>query len=139
MLEKMIPGAVEVDGNDDDEFKEETFEAFAAGQIRVLVSKPVIAGFGLNWQHCAHQTFFPSHSFEQWYQAIRRCWRFGQKHPVQVDVISSEGEAGVLGNMNRKATQAEEMFSKLVALINNELRIEKQNQFTKQQENPSWL
>jgi len=139
MLEKMIPGAVEVEGSDSDEYKEETFDAFAAGQIRVIVSKPVIAGFGLNWQHCAHQTFFPSHSFEQWYQAIRRCWRFGQKNPVHVDVISSEGEAGVLANLNRKAHQAEQMFAKLVELINNELRIEKTNKHINQQELPSWL
>jgi hypothetical protein len=139
LLEKMIPGAVEVEGNDSDEFKEEAFEAFASGKIRVLVSKPVIAGFGLNWQHCAHQTFFPSHSFEQWYQAIRRCWRFGQKNPVRVDVISSEGEAGVLSNMNRKSQQADQMFAKLVELINQELRIEKQNQHTKEQEIPTWL
>ena len=139
MLEKMIPGAVEVDGNDHDEFKEETFNAFADGQIRVLVSKPVIAGFGLNWQHCAHQTFFPSHSFEQWYQAVRRCWRFGQTQPVRVDVISSEGEAGVLANLNRKAAQAETMFARLVELINNELRIERANNHTKTQEIPSWL
>lgn len=139
MLEKMIPGAVEVEGSDSDEFKEETFEAFASGQIRVLVSKPVIAGFGLNWQHCAHQTFFPSHSFEQWYQAIRRCWRFGQKQPVRVDVISSEGEAGVVANMQRKAAQAETMFARLVELINNELRIEKTNLHTKQPIIPSWL
>lgn len=139
MLEKMIPGAVEVEGNDSDEFKEETFDAFASGQIRVLVSKPIIAGFGLNWQHCAHQTFFPSHSFEQWYQAIRRCWRFGQTQPVRVDVISSEGEAGVLANLNRKAHQAEQMFAKLVELINNELRIEKTNKHNTKQTNPSWL
>ena len=139
MMEKMIPGAVEVEGNDSDEFKEETFDAFASGQIRVLVSKPIIAGFGLNWQHCAHQTFFPSHSFEQWYQAIRRCWRFGQKQPVRVDVISSEGEAGVLANLNRKAHQAEQMFAKLVELINNELRIEKTNKHNTKQTNPSWL
>ena len=139
MLEKMIPGAVEVEGNDSDEFKEETFDAFASGQIRVLVSKPIIAGFGLNWQHCAHQTFFPSHSFEQWDQAIRRCWRFGQKQPVRVDVISSEGEAGVLANLNRKAHQAEQMFAKLVELINNELRIEKTNKHNTKQTNPSWL
>ena len=139
MLEKMIPGAVEVEGNDSDEFKEEKFEAFASGQIRVLVSKPVIAGFGLNWQHCAHQTFFPSHSFEQWYQAIRRCWRFGQKQPVRVDVISSEGEAGVVANMQRKAAQAEVMFARLVELINNELRIEKTNLHTQTQQLPSWL
>jgi len=84
-------------------------------------------------------TFFPSHSFEQWYQAIRRCWRFGQKHPVRVDVISSEGEAGVLANLNRKAAQAEQMFAKLVELINQELRIEKTNQHTKKQEIPKWL
>ena len=139
MLEKMIPDAVEVEGNDSDEFKEETFQAFSAGQIRVLVSKPVIAGFGLNWQHCAHQTFFPSHSFEQWYQAIRRSWRFGQDKPVRVDVIASEGERGVLSNMNRKAHQAEQMFSRLVELINNELRIEKKSEATKPTQIPSWL
>jgi hypothetical protein len=139
MLEKLIPGAVEVDGADSDEFKEETFDAFANGQIRVLVSKPVISGFGLNWQHCAHQTFFPSHSFEQWYQSIRRCWRFGQKNTVRIDVVSSEGEAGVLANMNRKADQSEAMFSKLVSLINQELRIEKTNRHTNLQRIPSWL
>lgn len=139
LLEKLIPGAVEVEGNDSDEFKEETFEAFAAGQIRVLVSKPVIAGFGLNWQHCAHQTFFPSHSFEQWYQAVRRCWRFGQTRQVCVDVISSEGEAGVLANLNRKAAQADAMFARLVELINNELRIEKTNLHTKKELIPVWL
>jgi hypothetical protein len=139
MLERMIDGAVEVEGNDDDEFKEETFEAFAAGQIRVLVSKPVIAGFGLNWQHCAHQTFFPSHSFEQFYQAIRRCWRFGQLQPVRVDVISSEGEAGVLANMNRKSEQADQMFARLVELLNNELRIVRTENHNKKQELPSWL
>lgn len=139
LLEKLIAGAVEVDGNDSDEFKEETFEAFAKGQIRVLVSKPVIAGFGLNFQHCAHQTFFPSHSFEQWYQAIRRCWRFGQKNPVRIDMISSEGEAGVLANLNRKSIAAEAMFAKLVELINNELRIEQKKRNTLKQEIPQWL
>lgn len=139
MLEKMIPDAVQVDGKDSDEFKEETFEAFAKGEIRVLVSKPVIAGFGLNWQHCAHQTFFPSHSFEQYYQAIRRCWRFGQKQPVKIDVIASEGESGVLANMNRKADAADKMFARLVELINNELAIEKTNKHTNKQEIPQWL
>jgi len=139
LLEKLIPGSVEVDGNDSDDFKEETFEAFAAGKIRVLVSKPVIAGFGLNWQHCAHQTFFPSHSFEQYYQAVRRCWRFGQKKPVRIDVISSEGEAGVLSNLNRKSVAADTMFAKLVDLINNELRIEQRNLHTKREEIPQWL
>lgn len=139
MLEKMIPGAVEIDGNDSDEFKEETFSAFESGQIRVLVSKPVLSGFGLNWQHCSHSTFFPSHSFEQWYQSIRRFWRFGQKNEVTIDMISSEGERGVLSNLNRKAVQASEMFARLVELINNELRIENKNNINKKQEVPSWL
>jgi hypothetical protein len=139
MLEKLIPGSVEVDGNDTDEFKEETFDAFAAGQIRVLISKPVLAGFGLNWQHCSHQTFFPSHSFEQYYQSIRRCWRFGQKNPVKVDVITSEGERGVLANMNRKSEQADEMFARLVSHINNELSFHKTIQTNNSITVPQWL
>ncbi len=139
LLEELIGESVEVDGNDSDEFKEETFEAFSKGQIRVLISKGVIAGYGLNWQHCAHQTFFPSHSFEQYYQCVRRSWRFGQKNPVRVDVIASEGEQGVLSNLNRKAAQAETMFSKLVSLINNELKIEKINNTTNQLTKPSWI
>lgn len=139
MLEDMIEGSVQVTGSDSDEFKEETFEAFALGQIRVLVSKPVIAGFGLNWHHCAHQTFFPSHSFEQWYQAVRRCWRFGQKNAVRIDVISSEGEAGVLKNLKRKADQSSEMFAHLVALMNEQLQIERRKIETLNVTIPSWL
>ena len=139
LLEKLIPDAVEVEGSDSDEFKEETFEAFAAGQIRGIVSKPSIAGFGLNWQHCAHQTFFPSHSFEQWYQSVRRCWRFGQKSPVTIDVVSSEGESGVVANMNRKADQAAQLFSRLVELINAEAVIENKSRNKSQTELPSWL
>lgn len=139
MLAKLCKGAVEVSGDDEDERKEEVFQDFAAGKIRLLVTKSVIAGFGLNWQHCAHETFFPSHSFEQWYQAVRRCWRFGQKSPVVVDVITSEGEAGVLNNLRRKADQAEAMFKQLIALINNELRIEKAPQSTKKIKAPKWL
>jgi len=139
LLEKLIPGAVEVDGSDSDEFKEESFEAFSAGQIRVLVSKPTVAGFGLNWQHCAHQTFFPSHSFEQLYQSVRRSWRFGQINPVHIDMVTSEGESTVLENLQRKSKAADEMFENLVRLINNELRIISENKHVKKQELPSWL
>jgi SNF2 family DNA or RNA helicase len=105
----------------------------------VLVSKPKIAGLGLNWTHCAHQTFFPSHSFEQWYQAIRRCWRFGQTNPVRVDVITSEGEAGVIANLNRKARAADQMFQNLVELMNNELRVIRTNRLSHNTELPPWL
>jgi hypothetical protein len=134
-----IPGAVEVAGDDADERKEEVFEAFASGQVRVLVTKPSIAGWGLNWQHCAHETFFPSHSFEQWYQAVRRCWRFGQKRTVTVDVVASEGEAGVLSNLKRKSDAADRMFAQLVDLMNNELRIEHAAEATTKPTIPSWL
>lgn len=139
LLNEIIPESVEIRGSDTDDKKESVFIAFQDGKIKSLITKPTIAGFGLNWQHCAHETFFPSHSFEQWYQAIRRCWRFGQKKNVVVDVVASEGERGVLNNMNRKAKAAEKMFENLVSLMNNELKIKKQNTYTKKEEVPSWL
>lgn len=138
-LTRLILGAEQVSGSDADERKEELFEAFAAGQVRVLVTKPQIAGFGLNWQHCCRQTFFPSHSFEQWYQAIRRCWRFGQKNPVRVDVVTTEGEAGVLGNMKSKAEAAEAMFENIVELMGDQLRIDRGVEFTTREQLPAWL
>jgi superfamily II DNA helicase RecQ len=138
-LTRMIPGAVEVAGKDCDERKEEVFEAFATGQIRVIVTKPTIAGFGINWQHCAHQTFFPSHSFEQFYQAIRRSWRFGQRHPVTVDVVTTEGEKNVMDNLRRKQDAAESMMGNLVAMMANELQIKPKPYGTVKEEVPSWL
>lgn len=138
-LERMIPGAEQVSGSDSDERKEELFEAFASGQVRVLVTKPVVAGYGLNWQHCNRQTFFPSHSFEQWYQAVRRCWRFGQTRPVRVDVVASEGEAGVLGNLKSKAEAADTMFGSLVELMGDQLRVVRSNPFIQAERIPSWL
>lgn len=139
LVERLVSGAVQVSGSDPNERKEEVFEAFATGQIRVIVTKPTIAGFGLNWQHCAHQTFFPSHSFEQWYQAIRRCLRFGQTQAVRCDIVTSEGEAGVLGNLQRKQEAAEIMFANLVSLMNEQLRINRLTEFTRKQELPAWL
>jgi superfamily II DNA or RNA helicase len=139
LLKKLIPDAEQVSGSDSDESKEEKFRAFESGQIRVMVTKPQVAGFGLNWQHCAHQTFFPSHSFEQWYQAIRRCWRFGQKSRVHVDVVTTEGEQRVLDNMKRKSEQADKMFSELVQNMGNEMKVTKNNKPLKKETIPSWL
>jgi hypothetical protein len=85
-----IPGAVNVQGSDDRDTKTAALVGFARGDYRVLVSKPSIAGFGLNWQHCSRMIFVgASHSYEQTYQAIRRCWRFGQTRPVEVHGGSS--------------------------------------------------
>lgn len=139
LLEKMIPDAIQVSGSDSDDAKEDRLTAFANNQARVLVTKPRIGAWGLNFQHCAHVTFFPSHSFEQYYQGVRRCWRFGQTRPVQVDIVTTEGERGVLANLQRKAAQADKMFSNLVREMNDALRIGRSSPFAKQQEVPSWL
>jgi len=139
MLESMIPDAVQVAGSDSDDRKEERLEAFAMGKARVLITKPKIGAWGLNFQHCNHVTFFPSHSFEQYYQAVRRCWRFGQKRDVRVDIITTDGERGVMKNLQRKADQADQMFSRLVAEMNHAKGITQVNQMTKRVEVPSWL
>lgn len=139
LLEKLIPGAVQVSGADSDEEKERKLLAFIAGEHKVLVSKPVVAGFGLNLQNCAHVVTFPSHSFEQYYQSVRRCWRFGQKRAVTVDIIASDGERGVLKNLKRKATQADRMFSNLVEMMNDALKVTIDKSYSNKMEVPSWL
>lgn len=139
LLEKTIAGAKQVSGGDSDEEKEESFLAFESGEIRVMVTKPKIGAFGLNWQHCSHMTFFPSHSFEQYYQGVRRCLRFGQEKTVRVDVVTSEGESGVMKNLQRKARQADEMFTVLVKEMSNELMINNKTEFKKKEEFPLWL
>lgn len=138
-LERLIPGAVQVSGSDTDEQKEERFLAFASGEARVLVTKPKIGAWGLNFQHCNHVTFFPSHSFEQFYQGVRRCWRFGQERPVTVDVVTTEGGRGVLNNLQAKAARADEMFEQLVLLMNDALNIERGRDYPHTPEIPSWL
>lgn len=139
LLERLIPDAVQISGSDSDERKEELLAAFADGSARVLVTKPKIAGFGLNWQHCAHMTFFPSHSYEQYYQSVRRCWRFGQKNEVTVDLISTDGQAGVLANLRRKVAASDAMFAQLVLLMRDELRINRTSVSKIQEAIPSWL
>lgn len=139
LLEELIPDAVQVSGADSDDAKEEKLSAFAHGRARVLITKPKIGALGLNFQHCRHVTFFPSHSFEQYYQGVRRCWRFGQTRPVQVDIVTTEGERGVMRNLQRKADQADAMFSRLVAEMNSAISIERQIQATKTIEVPAWL
>lgn len=121
------------------ERKEEVFEAFAKGQILKLVTKPDIAGFGLNWQHCHHSTFFPSHSFEQFYQSVRRFWRFGQTQPVEIDIITSAGEAGVLENLMRKSANAEVLFANLVQHMGEASNVELKRDHQTKTELPSWL
>jgi Helicase conserved C-terminal domain len=139
LLEKMIPDCVQVAGSDSDERKEERLEAFSQNKVRVLVTKPKIGAWGLNFQHCNHITFFPSHSFEQYYQSVRRCWRFGQQRPVTVDIVTTEGEQGIMKNLQRKASQADAMFSRLVEEMNNARSVQRVENMTQKMELPAWL
>ena len=138
LLADLIDGAVEVVGSESAESKEDKLAAFTRGEIRVLVTKPAIGAWGLNWQHCHRMTYFPSHSYEQWYQAVRRCWRFGQQHPVEVDVITTEGGSRVLANLQRKADQADRMFSALVEHMNQARAIDA-HRYDTPLEVPQWL
>lgn len=138
-LTAAIPGAVQVSGSDSEEKKEATFLAFSRGEIRVLVTKPKCGAWGLNFQHCAHVTFFPSHSFEQYYQGVRRCWRFGQTRPVTVDVVTTEGEREVMANLQRKARAADSMFSALVEEMNRAISVDRAKTVVRKEEVPSWI
>jgi hypothetical protein len=139
LLEKLIPGAVQVSGKDSDESKESKFAAFASGEARVLVTKPRIGAWGLNWQHCSHVVYFPSHSYEEYYQAVRRCWRFGQKNPVTVDVPLTEGERAIMANLVRKSAQAERMFASLVSEMTRAAGVTARRSYDVPVEVPAWL
>ena len=139
LLAQLIPGAVEVAGKHSDDFKESALNDFARGNIRVLVSKPKIACWGMNYQHCGDMTTFPSFSFEQHYQAVRRCWRFGRTDPVTVRVVSALGESEVLDGLQRKQKQAETMFASLVQYMNDALAMASEDGHSKSISLPSWL
>ena len=106
-LTSAIHGAVQISGSDSIDEKEQRLHSFASGDTKIIVSKPSIAGYGCNWQHCSRMAFVGvTDSFESYYQAVRRIWRFGQKRPVQVHVFSSEAEGAVVANLKRKERDA---------------------------------
>jgi len=139
LLTKLIPGAVQVAGKDHPDQKEEALRAFGEGQIRVLVTKPSIAAWGLNYQHCHRMTYFPSHSYEAKYQAVHRCHRFGQCHPVRVDLVTTEAGVNMLRNLERKTAQADAMFDALVLHMQDALSIRRSDPFDTRMEVPAWL
>ena len=119
-LKALIPGAVEISGSDKPEVKEQAAVDFAAGKIRVLISKPLIFGMGLNFQRCHKMAFVGlSDSFEQYYQSVRRCWRFGQETPVDVRIITADTEGAVVENIQRKEKQFKEMLRGMIAVTQN--------------------
>ena len=139
VLARMIDGAKQVSGSMPDEKKEELLAAFQSGQLHRLIIKPKIGCFGLNWQHCHDVTVFPSYSWEQYYQAVRRCWRFGQKQPVTVNIIATQGQDGVMAALRRKSEQADKMFSALSTHTNDALVVDGSLKFNEKEEVPEWL
>ena len=122
-LAKAIPGAVEVRGSDSVEHKRDSLLGFSAGRFRVLVTKPSIAGHGMNWQHCRNMAFVGlSDSWEQYYQATRRCWRFMQERDVRVHVITADTEGAVVSNIKRKEREAMEMAEGIVSEMKDGMR-----------------
>lgn len=148
ILKKKIKSCVEVKGADEPEYKAQASLDFADGKIHALVSKPSIFGFGSNFQRCHNMIFCGlSDSYERFYQAVRRCWRFGQKEPVNVYIILSEKEMNVLDNIRRKQEQMDEMQKQMTALmkevtlseIHHTTRITTAYKPRKEMEKPAWI
>lgn len=139
LLAQMCKDGEQVSGRDSDESKEAKFEAFRNGDLRVLIIKPKIGAYGLNWQHCSNVVYFASHSYEQYYQAVRRCWRFGQDSPVTVDMIRTDGEERIVANLKRKSEAADKMFTDLVHYMNDSLQIQRGVKYEREMEAPTWL
>lgn len=117
-LRDAIPGATEVRGSMSAEVKERALNAFASGEARILITKPSVAGFGMNWQHCRTMIFAGrSFSYEAWYQAVRRCWRFGQTQPVDCHLIVAEGEEQIGRVIDRKSADHTKMKRAMAAAM----------------------
>ena len=115
ILTRLIDNATEIKGANTITYKEESMMGFSDGSIKILVTKPKIAGFGMNWQHCSNIIFMGlSDSYESYYQAVRRCWRFGQKNKVNVHIITADIEGNVVDNIKRKEHDALLMYKKMV-------------------------
>ena len=119
LLKSLDSSAVEIIGSQSIEKKEEILKAFADGEITRLITKAKITGMGLNWQHCNHSVFFPTWSYEQYYQAIRRFWRFGQTKDVTIDMVISDGQERVIQALEQKTHKAIQLYENLVNSVNS--------------------
>ncbi len=147
-LTEQINDCVEVTGSDTPEHKVKSMLGFAHGDIHALASKPKICGFGMNFQSCNNMVFVGlSDSWEQFYQAVRRCWRFGQTKPVNVHIISADVEGAVLANIRRKEKQNEELKAEMILIMRDKTMAELGRAHTEKTEYnatqtlefPSWL
>jgi hypothetical protein len=138
LLDELDKDAIQIKGGQSIEKKEEILLAFAKGEIKRIITKPKITSFGLNWQHCNHTIYFPTWSYEQYYQAIRRFWRFGQTREVYVDLVLSDGQKRVIDTLLYKTNKAKE-FNKLIQSNVNGLVDLNTKQFNKEIITPNFL
>lgn len=137
-LKNMDKQAVEIIGSQSIDKKEEILFAFANGEIKRLITKAKMTSMGLNWQHCNHSVFFPTWSYEQYYQAIRRFWRFGQKNDVIIDMVISDGQTRVLETLQQKTKKAIELHENLTKNVNQSF-INKTKEFNKEIIKPKFI
>lgn len=138
ILKREDKEAYEIIGSQTIEKKEEILQAFAKGEIKRLITKAKMTGMGLNWQHCNHSVFFPTWSYEQYYQAIRRFWRFGQKNNVVIDMVISDGQQRVLDAIEQKTQKAIELHEQLTKNVNS-VFVNNKKEFTKDIIKPNFL
>jgi len=138
ILKSIDKEAVEIIGSQSIDKKEEILLAFANGEIKRLITKAKMTGMGLNWQHCNHSVFFPTFSYEQYYQAIRRFWRFGQKNDVTIDMVISDGQTKVLLALEQKTKKAIELHKHLTENVNSSFE-NKVKEFNQSIIKPSFL
>ena len=138
ILKGLDSEAVEIIGSQSIEKKEQILMDFANGKIKRLITKAKITGMGLNWQHCNHCVFFPTWSYEQYYQATRRFWRFGQKNDVTVDLVISDGQTRVIETLQQKTKKSIELYKNLVKSVNNDYN-QKTKQFNKKVQLPKFI
>lgn len=130
LLKQMDKSAYQITGSMNLDKKEELLLGFFNGEIDKLITKPKMTAFGLNWQHCNHTVYFPTFSYEQYYQSIRRFWRFGQIRPVTVDLVYSDGQKRVMDSLLAKTDKAIELFAKLNSTLHSDFNI-KNKEFDK--------
>ncbi len=138
LLRELDPEAVEIIGSQSMEKKEQILLDFASGKIKRIITKAKMTGQGLNWQHCNHSVFFPTYSYEQYYQSIRRFWRFGQKNEVVIDMVISDGQSSVLESLKKKTKKAIELYTNLKDNVNGSFN-HKVKEFNKEIETPKFL
>ena len=124
LINKLDPEAVQIKGSMSSDKKEEILIDFAKGNIKRLITKAKMTGMGLNWQHCNHSVFFPTFSYEQYYQAIRRFWRFGQTKEVTIDLVTSDGQEKIIESLKQKTQKAKDLYENLVKNVNSDFNHE---------------